>query len=163
SPIQTSQIIQIEYMEKEMRTTYKRVALLTNINPTNYFDSQLTVTLIADGRAKSYSHRYELRNGVRQPSSTENKGGTFEPALFEGMARVFVENDFLNEPDSPHSSSLGIRKSLLVAYDDQDHTRRVKVIETGNMDKNTQEAQAMLDAFHDLKSKVTWNAVAKAN
>lgn len=151
SPVAATEITSIEYSHS---TSTKRANLkqfFGNVNPNNFVTRSGTVSFSRDGKAFKTDNESGTDNGVQVSTTPHRLTGSITPEQFATLAEVFVENDFLNEPDSKTSTSLPVNYTLTVFY-----STGKKQFKLSNSGSDTPEAEAMLRAFKTLENSVVW-------
>jgi len=127
--------------------------MLSNINVQNFTSSSKMLIFSADGTASKDTTRDTTENG-KTVKKSERFAATIAQTDFAALARVFADNDFVNEPDSKDITSLPIKNVLTITYRDGS-----KTLNTGHTGKDTPETTAMLKAIKDLEQKTAWKPV----
>lgn len=151
-----SEITRIRFSESSMASNYanRPAAFFSNVNVQNFTSSSRTVTFSSDGTALREIITESTVNGVKNPSKIQKFTATIPHGEFAELAKVFADNDFVNEPDSKDITSLPIKKALTVTYSGGE-----KTINTGHMNRDTPETAAMLGAFKELEKQTNWKNV----
>lgn len=149
NPVAAEDILKVTLFESTLANTTKN--FFGNINIQNYSSTSKIVSFSADGSAAKRTVVESTVNGVKSSPKKENLTGNIDKEAFAALAKVLADNDFVNEPDSREISSLPIKKVLSISYKGGE-----KVINTGNMGKNTLETSAMLEAFRALEQRTAW-------
>lgn len=126
-------------------------AYFGNITVENFRSSTIEVSFKSDGTATKYELSEKTVNGVKTTSGPARYVVNIGADAFRKLAEVLVENDFANEPRSRDITSLPISVTLTVI-----HAEGEKVIEASNMDKDTPELTAILEAIDDLQKRTDW-------
>ncbi len=151
SSIGASEITRIQYSYSTMSTRASVKYFFGNVNPNNFVTRSGSVSFSRDGEAVKINNQSSNIEGVQVPTTPQRLTGKVTPEQFSTLAEVFVENDFLNEPDSKTSTSLPLNYTLTVFY-----STGKKEFKTSNSGSDTPEAEAMLKAFQRLENSVVW-------
>ena len=151
SPVAATEITRIEFSHSNSTTRASAAQFFGNVNPNNFKTRSGNVSFSRDGKAVKFNNEESKINGVQVSTTPHLLTGSVTPEQFATLAEVFVENDFLNEPDSKTSTSLPIIYMLTVFY-----STGKKQIKTSNSGNDTPEAEAMLRAFKNLENQVGW-------
>lgn len=151
SPVAASEITSIEYTHSNSTTRASAAQFFGNVNPNNFTTRSGSVSFSRDGKADKSNNELSNIDGVQVSTTPHLLTGNITSEQFATLAEVFVENDFLNEPDSKTSTSLPINYTLTVFY-----STGKKQIKTSNSGNDTPEAEAMLQAFKNLENQVGW-------
>ena len=151
SPVAATEITRIEFSHSNSTTRASAAQFFGNVNPNNFKTRSGNVSFSRDGKAVKFNNEESKINGVQVSTTPHLLTGSVTPEQFATLAEVFVENDFLNEPDSKTSTSLPINYTLTVFY-----STGKEQIKTSNSGSDTPEAEAMLQAFKSLENQVSW-------
>lgn len=153
SKVPAEDITNVEFSESEYSSIARPNAALLfgNVNPQNNWRSSKTVTFSSDGTATRVKAGEKTVNGTKISNGPTLESAAISTDDFMALASVLTENDFVNEENSRHITSLPITKVLTIT-----HKSGVKIIKTGNMDKDTPEITEILAAFRALEQKTAW-------
>lgn len=153
SAIAATEITSIEFSHSTLTMRASAAQFFGNVNPNNFVTRSGSVSFSRDGKALKTNNEGGTYNGVQVSTTPHLLSGNISSEQFATLAEVFVENDFLNEPDSKTSTSLPINYTLTVFY-----STGKKQIKTSNSGNDTPEAEAMLKAFKVLENQVSWKS-----
>ena len=153
SSVAPSDISKVEFSESVYSSAYSAntKAFFGNVNPQNNAHSIETTTFSSDGTATKVKSGERTVNGSKIWSGPTLDSALISSEDFSVLTSSLAENDFINEEDSHNISSLPIKKVLTISY-----KSGVKVIKTGNMDKDTPEITEILSVFRALEQKMAW-------
>jgi hypothetical protein len=151
SAVAATEITSIEFSHLTSTTRASAAQFFGNVNPNNHTTRSGSVSFSRDGKAVKINNQLSNINGVQVSTTPNLLTGRVTSEQFATLAEVFVENDFLNEPDSKTSTSLPINYTLTIFY-----STGKKQIKTSNSGSDTPEAEAMLQAFKNLENQVSW-------
>lgn len=161
SPISSSSITRVQYIEFETATDYSKniQQFFGNVNSDNYIDRSKIITLSADGTATKTIEKSGKLDGKKRPQTYTRYRGSFSKEKFFELAKVLVENDFLGEEASKYTTSLPLKRELVISYSDSvvgllGYEKRIELGHGGH--RETLELEAMWNAFENLESQIRW-------
>lgn len=152
--VSADEITEVELERSSMATTSSATptTFFGNINIHNYVSKNVKLTFNSDGAATKSEAGGHTADGVKTSSAAAYSANIGRDD-FTRLARVLVENDFANEPDSANITSLPSSVILTVKYGGKE-----KRIKASNMGNDTPEMTTMLKAIDELDKKVNWTA-----
>lgn len=161
SPISSSSITRVQYIEVETATDYSKnfQQFFGNVNSDNYLDKSKIIILSSDGTGSKTIKKSGRLDGKKRPQIYTSYRGSFSKEKFLELAKVLVENDFLGEGASKNTTSLLIKRELVISYSDTvvgllGYEKRIELGHGGH--RETLELEAMLNAFENLESQIRW-------
>jgi transcription initiation factor TFIIIB Brf1 subunit/transcription initiation factor TFIIB len=152
SSLSVSEITDIELSEIRYGSSVKYFQSQANRIINNMTITSNQIRFSADGTASKVSNKVEYDAAGRQkPEQTTKYKGAISREQFIRLAQVAVENDFLHEEDSKEIISDSNIYTLKIIY-----TGGEKRIAASNIDKDTPEVAAILQAFRNLRNQTDW-------
>jgi hypothetical protein len=136
-------------------TEFRHEGLLTGSGQNRSVSNRIGFTAEGTGYKIDGETTYEA--GKKVGEKTTSYKSTISKEQFEQLARILVENDFLNEADSKERITDYYDYTLTVTY-----SQGEKKIKTSNVNQDTPEIEAILHAFRNLQNQVSWQKVDPA-
>ena len=112
------------------------------------------VGFTSDGTAYKIEGEINYENSVKVGQKTTSYKGTITKEQFEELAKVLIENDFVNESNAKDNITDSSNYTLKIKYSGGE-----KEIITSNTGKDTPEINTILEAFKKLQNQIEFKEV----